>query len=158
MTAIGCLPLRAPRAALPDAPALPPLAPGEVEVARLEVGLGAPRLLSLRERVTPAGHCRYRLVDESAGRWRLARPGRAGPLGPDGLASLLDGATCPGWPGDGDDLVAALRAEVRVPALVPGWVRVRAPAVPGLEAIYAERERVWLAERGAAGEAERRTA
>lgn len=127
---------------------LPPLLPGESELARLLLGTPDPEILSLRTRRIPdGGGWRHRLVDARDGRWQI-RPART--LRPLGLAqaiTLLDTATRAGDRYDGCDLARCLWG--RLPAdAVRGAIRIHAPRLPGLARHYRRREAAYRREWG----------
>ena len=119
---------------------LPPPAPGEVEIARVEVATG--EVVSVRARVD-GDYIRYRVVDEFGEEGSELEPpidASVEPLTEDELIELLDG-TVQRWHGEETftGLVEGLRAmyaEDVAEDEVARLVRVRSAFYPGLSEHY----------------------
>jgi len=134
---------------LPGRSGLPPCLPGEVEIARITVGVVDADWYSVRAR-RAGGRFQYRIVDQYFTAWSVEPRSSERRLSLGELLHLIDGARPAGWSPSAEPLAdlwrdrAAVtrRAEVAVTA-----VRVASPIYPGLERYYLWQAESWLARR-----------
>ena len=120
---------------------LPPLDPGEVEIARIEVATG--EIVSVRARIDDP-YIRYRVVDEFGEEGSEYEPpidASVEPLTEDEVIELIDG-TIQRWAGEETftGLVEGLRAQYAEDVAedeIAALVRVRSAFYPGIGAHYA---------------------
>ena len=141
---------------LPGRSGLPPCLPGEVEIARLTVGVLDADGYSVRAR-RAGGRFQYRIVDQYFTAWSVEPRSSERRLSLGELLRLVDGARPAGWEQSPEPLANLWRDRVAVTrgaetAVVA--VSVTSAIYPGLERYHQWQAESWLAARRAPNAAE----
>ncbi|MFI5210567.1 MAG: hypothetical protein ACHQ2E_08990 [Gemmatimonadales bacterium] len=138
---------------LPGRSGLPPCLPGEVEIARITVGVVDVDNYSVRAR-RAGGRFQYRIVDQYFTTWSVEPRSSERRLSLGELLRLIDGARPEGWESSPEPLADLWRDRVAV----SGGIETAAASVGVTSELYAALERyhqwraeLWLAARRAPG-------